>query len=64
MKIKYRVVLKVGYYESWFEFNGAKDATNFATEALQHMVSTEDTTKKESIILQVVNTEAEHEEVE
>ena len=62
--IKYRVVLKVGYYESWFEFEEAKDATKFATEALQHMVSTEDTKKTGSIIMQIVDTKEENEEVE
>lgn len=62
--IKYRVILKVGYYESLYEFENAEDAAKFATSALQHMVSTEDTDKRTFVNMQVVDIEAEKQEVE
>lgn len=62
--IKYRVVLKVGYQEAWFEFETAKDATKFAEVALTNMVTNEDNKKKTHINLQVVDVEAEKREEE
>lgn len=60
--IKYRVILKIGYNEGWFEFENAVEAIQFATVALQSMVANEDTNKKTKITIQVINSDAEEEE--
>ena len=60
----YRVVLKVGYYSTYFEFKSSKDACDFASAALEHMVSNEDTDKATFVTLQVVDAEAEKKESE
>ena len=60
--IKYRVILKVGYNEAWFEFENAVEAINFATIALQSMVANEDTNKKTKITIEVINPNVEEEE--
>ena len=43
--MKFRVVLKISYYEAHFDFDSADEATKFATTALTHGVATEDTKK-------------------
>lgn len=53
--IKYRVILKIGYDEAWFEFENAVEAINFATVALQSMVANEDTNKKTKITIEIIN---------
>ena len=58
----YRVVLKVGYYSADFQFAEAAEAVLFAQTALMHMVDNEDTKKKSSITLQIVNPELEESE--
>jgi len=60
--IKYRVILKIGYNEAWFEFENAVEAINFATVALQSMVANEDTTKKTKVTIQIINPNEEEEE--
>ena len=60
----YRVVLKVGYYSTYFEFKSSKDACDFAGAALEHMVSNEDTDNATFVTLQVVDAEAEKKESE
>lgn len=60
----YRVILKVGYYSAYFEFKSSKDACDFASAALGHMVSNEDTDKASFISMQVVDVEAEKKESE
>lgn len=60
----YRVVLKVGYNTAWFEFADAVEAVSFAQNALVHMVGCDDTKKKSSIILEVVDPELEAKESE
>ncbi len=55
--VKYRVILKVSYYETWFDFDTPEQATYFATTALRAMVSSDDTAKKQFITIQVINTE-------
>ena len=57
--IKYRVIIKVGYYATWFDFDSADQACNFATSALTHMVPNEDNSKKTSINIQVIDLDAE-----
>ena len=60
--IKYRVILKVGYYETYFEFESSDQACNFAANALSHMVTSEDTKKKTSINIQVIDADADAKE--
>lgn len=60
--IKYRVILKIGYNEAWFEFENAVEAINFATVALQSMVANEDTNKKTKITIEIINPNEEEEE--
>ena len=58
----YRVIIKVGYYEAYFEFNESEKACEFATTALAHMTSNEDTKKKSSIALEIVDPALEESE--
>lgn len=38
----YRVILKIGYYSNWFDFDDSDEAVNFAVCALKHNVPNED----------------------
>ena len=38
----YRVILKVGYYERWFDFNDRNEAGRFAETILNHDTPDED----------------------
>lgn len=58
----YRVVLKVGYNVTWFEFAEAAEAVLFAQTALMHQVGCDDTKKKSSITLEIVNPDMEESE--
>lgn len=60
--IIYRVIIKVSYYSVHFEFESIEQACKFATTALMNMVGNEDTTKKTSITLLIVDVDAENEE--
>lgn len=60
----YRVVINVGYYTAYFDFDTPKKACRFATSALTHSVSNEDTSKKSSITLEIIEAEFEAEENE
>lgn len=62
MNIKYRVILKIGYYETWFDFDSVEQACQFATNALTHMVENEDNKKKAYINIQIVDLNVEGEE--
>lgn len=62
--IKYRVVLKVGYNEAWFEFDEMEKACVFATEALTHMIDNEDGKRRTYINMQVVDTSQQKDEDE
>ena len=57
--MKYRVVLKVSYYERWFEFDNINKAANFAADLLRHNVESNDNCKLTEVVMYVVNTEAE-----
>jgi len=54
-EVIYRVILKVGYCDAFFEFESVEDAAAFARVALKHMVSNEDTKKKSKIILEIIS---------
>lgn len=47
--MKYRVILKVGYNEAYFEFDDINRAAEFAGEILVHSVKSDDTDKKTSV---------------
>lgn len=64
MNIKYRVIIKVSYNETWFEFDSADQACGFATNAISHMVDSEDQKKKSTITIQVVDADAKNDEDE
>ena len=57
--IKYRVQMKISYYDACFEFDDAEEAVGFAKLMLEHQVSTEDAKKKPIIQMQVVDIDAE-----
>lgn len=44
--MKYRVVLKVGYHEAWFDFDSMVAAGDFATAVLIHQTGIDDTPAK------------------
>lgn len=53
--MKYRVILKVNYYEAWFEFDNIEDAGEFAKTILTHQVESEDNKRKSTIRLEVID---------
>jgi len=62
--IVYRVVLRVGYCEAYFDFSTADEACIFARISLEHMVENEDTKKQHYINLQIINMDAKESEEE
>ena len=64
MSAIYRVVLNVGYNKAYFEFADASEAIAFAQTALVNAVGCDDTKKRSSITMQVVDPEAEAKERE
>ena len=59
--IKYRVIIKVSYYEAWFEFDSIEDAGEFAKTALMYNVPSKDRSDFEGVRIEVVNTDKEKE---
>lgn len=53
--MKYRVIIKINYYEVWYEFDKAEDSVNFAVQCLEHQVECEDTKRKSHIRIEVIN---------
>ena len=62
MVAKYRVIIRVGYQEAFFDFDVAADAAGLARTLLEHSVASEDTKKQTSIIMCVTDVNAEDEE--
>ena len=62
--MKYRVVIKVGYNEAWFEFDTPVGACNFATTAIGQQVKNGDTCKKDHIRIEVIDPTVKVEEDE
>lgn len=63
--IAYRVVLKIGYYERWFEFDDVKKAAEFAETVLMHQVPSEDhKLETVSVTIKVVDVTKEKQEEE
>ena len=52
----YRIVLKVGYCEAWFDFETIEGAADFARDILAHQVASEDTKRGTSISIEILNT--------
>lgn len=50
----YRVVLKVSYCDTYFDFTNIVDAGNFAEQILTHQVASEDTEKAPSVKIIVI----------
>lgn len=59
--MKYRVILKVGYNEAWFDFDTIEEAGEFAKTILVHQTESPDSRKKSVVRIDVVNPEAEEE---
>lgn len=57
-KYKYRVVMKIAYYEMHFDFDTPEDAVNFAAVAVLHLTPKEDG-KDAFIYFDKVDVEAE-----
>ena len=57
--IIYRVMLRVSWYEAYFEFDNMDQACSFATTALQHNKGCDDTKKTVTVGVQVVDVDAE-----
>ena len=53
--MKYRVLIKVGYNNAYFDFDSMQSAGDFAVMALTHQVENEDTKKKMSIGIEVID---------
>ena len=61
----YRIILKVGYYERWFDFETVNAAANFGQAILEHESPNED--HKEtltSITMQMIKKEVSEDELE
>ena len=56
----YRVVVHIGYYERWFDFETIESAGHFAKDILEHQVSNDDHKEKEtSVTIRLVDILAE-----
>lgn len=60
--MKYRVIVKIGYHEAWFDFEGIQAAGEFAKTVLIHQTENEDTPKKASVTIRVIVEGAESED--
>ena len=58
----YRVVLKVGYYKAWFDFENSEEASVFMTTALVHSVESEDSRKMAKVTLELIDPTVKEEE--
>lgn len=53
--MKYRIILKVGYYSTWFDFDDIGEAWEFAKQMLIHHVPNEDTEKIATVKIEIVS---------
>lgn len=61
--IKYRVILRIGYYEAVYEFDTVEEAGGFASTALLHQIPSEDNRSAPAYVtIRAVNIEKEKEE--
>ena len=62
--MKYRVILKIGYYENWFEFDDVLDASKFARTVIESNVPNDDSqNKRTEVIIKVIETADTDDEV-
>lgn len=58
--LKYRIIVKVSYYEIWFEFDDIEESGEFAKSVMLHQVPNKDTEKKPTYVtMKIVDTELE-----
>ena len=62
MRIIYRVIIRINWYDAFFEFDDMEKACSFANSALTHMVDSKDTQRKSSITVLIVDVDKEAEE--
>lgn len=61
----YRVILKIGYYENWFDFDDITDAAKFAETVLEHQRANEDRKiLRAEIVLKVIDPTKENNDEE
>jgi hypothetical protein len=60
----YRVILKVGYNEAWFDFNNIEVAGDFARAILTHQTKNEDSGRKDHVRLEIIDPTIEADEEE
>lgn len=60
--MKYRVIVKVSYHEAWFEFDDIESAGEFAKNILTHQVESEDSKRKSTVRIDVVDPTIEGED--
>ena len=58
--MKYRVILKVGYLDLWFDFDNVEEAIPFIKTIFHHQVENDDTKDREtSVRIEAIFPEAE-----
>lgn len=60
--MKYRVIYSIGYCTAAFQFDSIEVAGDFAKTMLMHQVPTEDTDRKRSVSVEVIDPNQEEEE--
>lgn len=51
----YRVILSVGYNKAWFDFSSIEEAGDFAKTILVHQSPNDDSTKRDSVRLEIID---------
>ena len=64
MKMIYRVYLRVGCWDAMYDFQDIQSAADFVTTAMTHQVECEDTKKKRSMKIVVIDPSIEVEDDE
>jgi len=54
---KFRVILKAGYRQLWFDFEDSESACAFAVIALKHMTPSAENDKEESVYIKILDDE-------
>lgn len=61
----YRVILKISYYENWFDFDNVTEAAKFAETVLEHQKTSEDRKiLRAEVVLKVVDPTKENNDEE
>jgi hypothetical protein len=56
--IVYRVIIAVRYADAWFDFDSIEEAGEFAKQVLTHLTPNEDTKKRTSVSIEVIDLDA------